>query len=96
LRGPGAALHGEHVAIGVLITSVLQQNPDGDRVRRLFDRIGLTAALRALEVDESTLVKAVQLAPSTRPGRRTVLDGVDLSTPSVAAVVAAALQGDGR
>ena len=95
VRGAGAALHGEHVAIGVLITSVLQEHPDRERVRRLFDRIGLTAALRDLDVDESTLVEAVQLAPSTRPGRRTVLDGVDLSTPAVAAVVATALQGDG-
>jgi glycerol dehydrogenase-like iron-containing ADH family enzyme len=83
------------VAIGVLITSVLQQNPDGDRIRRLFDRIGLTDALRASGLEEQTLVEAVQLAPATRPGRRTVLDDVDLSTGNVSAIVRSAIGGDG-
>lgn len=90
VRGAGAGLHGEHVAIGVLLACVLQDSPHTDRIRRLFGRIGLPLSLDAWEVDEETLIEAVQLAPSTRPGRRTVLDDADLSTGSVAALIRAA------
>lgn len=91
VRGVAAGLHGEHVSIGVLVTSVLQQSPHAERIRRLFERVGLPVTLSGWGLDEGTLVAAVQLAPSTRPGRRTVLDDVDLSTKSVTSVVRAAL-----
>lgn len=94
VRGVGAGLHGEHVAIGVLITSVLQQSPHTDRIRRLFGRVGLPLSLERWGVGESTLVEAVQLAPSTRPGRRTILDDADLSTDSVAALIRSAFRED--
>lgn len=92
VRGSGAGLHGEHVAIGVLITTVLQRGAHADRIRALYERVGLPVTLDGWGLDEATVVEAVQLAPATRPGRRTVLDDVDLSTANVTAIVRAALQ----
>lgn len=91
VRGAGAGLHGEHVAIGVLVTSVLQKSAHTDRIRRLFERVGLPVTLDGWGLEEATLVEAVRLAPSTRPNRRTVLDDLDLSPANVAAIVRAAL-----
>jgi glycerol-1-phosphate dehydrogenase [NAD(P)+] len=95
LRGQHAGLHGEQVAIGALITSTLQASPYAERLRDLFRRVGLPGSPSGWGIEERTLVEAVQLAPSTRPARRTVLDDVDLSDGNVRAVIGAAL-GDGR
>ncbi len=46
-------------------------------------------------IDELTLIEAVRLAPSTRPGRRTVLDTADLSGEGAAALIRQALEGEG-
>jgi glycerol-1-phosphate dehydrogenase [NAD(P)+] len=92
LRGTDALLHGEHVAIGVLVASVLQNSPHVERIRSLFERVGLPVTLHGWGVEETTLVQAVQMGPTTRPGRRTVLDDVDLSTESITRVVRTALR----
>jgi glycerol-1-phosphate dehydrogenase [NAD(P)+] len=91
LLGRRAGLHGEQVAIGALITSTLQAGPYTGRLRDLFRRVGLLRPPQEWGIEERTLVEAVQLAPSTRPERRTVLDDTDLSDSSVRAVVGAAL-----
>ena len=95
VRGPGAGLHGEQVALGVLITAALQGNPHATRIRQLFKRIGLPGPLEEWGIDEPTLIEAVRLAPSTRPGRRTVLDTADLSGEGAAALIRQALEGEG-
>lgn len=90
VRGPAAGLHGEHVAVGVLFTSHLQHTPLRPRVLRLFQRTGLSVTLDGWGLDESTLVEAVQRAPSTRPGRHTFLAEMDLSAAAVTELVRAA------
>lgn len=91
LRGADALLHGEHVAIGVLITATLQESPHRDAIRRLFARIGMPSTLEGWGIPEDVLVEAVRLGPSTRPGRRTVLDDVRLDEPQLRALVREAL-----
>jgi glycerol-1-phosphate dehydrogenase [NAD(P)+] len=92
VRGAGAGLHGEHVAIGVLVALALQDNPHRLAIRSLFDRIGLPLTLAGWGLDESTVTEAVRLAPSTRPGRRTALDAADLSPEGARALVRAAFE----
>lgn len=92
VRGAGAGLHGEHVAIGVLVALVLQDSPHAERIRRLFDRVGLPRSLDQWGLSELTLTEAVQLAPSTRPGRRTVLDDADLSSTGVQQLIRSAFE----
>lgn len=91
LSGDQALLHGEHVAIGVLITSALQGSPHLEQVRRLFGRIGLPTSLEGWRIDEDVLVEAVRTGPATRPGRRTVLDEVAHSGDELRALIRSAL-----
>lgn len=91
LLGPAARSHGEQVALGTLIAARLG-NHDVDAFQRLFVRIGLPTTVVGWGVPLDVLVAAVQRAPSTRPGRRTVLDRIDLSTESIEAVVHDALE----
>lgn len=95
IRGDAAGLHGEHVAIGILIAVVLQDSPHTDRIRHLFQRVGIPLSLEGWGLDEATMIEAVQLAPTTRPGRATILDRADLSRSGVARLVAAAFPGGG-
>lgn len=88
LRGRSAGLHGEQVALGVMVTAGLYDDVGIDRIRALFARIGLPQTLEGYGLDADTLVEAVQLAPSTRPGRHTVLNEADLSTDAVRELVA--------
>ena len=95
VRGTGAGLHGEHVAVGVLVVAALQRSPHEERIRRLFQRVGIPLDLEGWALEEATLVEALRLAPSTRPGRRTALDDADLSADGARRLVRAAFDGSG-
>jgi glycerol-1-phosphate dehydrogenase [NAD(P)+] len=82
LLGPAARSHGEQVALGVLVVG-RASGVDVERVRDLYRRVGLPTALEEAGLERSTLVEAVRLAPSTRPGRTTVLDRLDLTERGV-------------
>jgi glycerol-1-phosphate dehydrogenase [NAD(P)+] len=82
LLGRDARAHGEQVALGVLIVGAVS-GVDVSRVRRLYGRVGLPTSLEDTGLDRATLVEAVQLAPSTRPGRTTILDRLDLTEPGI-------------
>jgi glycerol-1-phosphate dehydrogenase [NAD(P)+] len=75
----GQTLHGDQVALGVMLTARMQAAPELGRIAALFEKVGFPASLEGWGLDRDTLVRAVQGAPSTRPGRRTVLDDADLS-----------------
>lgn len=82
LLGAGARAHGDQVALGTLIVAA----PSGvtvDRLRGLYERIGLPTDLDGWAIDRATLVEAIRLAPSTRPGRVTVLDQLDLGDAGI-------------
>lgn len=90
LLGADARPHGEQVALGVLLVA----RPSGvplDRLQDLYARVGLPTDLAGWAIDEGTLRRAIQLAPSMRPGRVTVLDELDLSDHGVAVLVRDAL-----
>jgi glycerol-1-phosphate dehydrogenase [NAD(P)+] len=74
VRGEGAGLHGEHVALGVLLTAGMHDGITATRIRDLFGRVGLPLTLEDAGIDRPTMVEAVRRAPSTRPGRSTALD----------------------
>lgn len=88
LRGHEAAIHGEQVALGSLVTARLHDVARTGHIAPLFERVGFPTRLEGWGLDERTLTAAIQRAPSTRPGRHTVLDEIDLSTPAVRELVA--------
>lgn len=71
----GDVLHGEQVALGTLLTCRALDAPETTRIIDLLGRAGF-ADSSSWPIDRDTLVKAVEMAPTTRPDRRTVLDHV--------------------
>ncbi|MDQ2650313.1 MAG: iron-containing alcohol dehydrogenase [Actinomycetota bacterium] len=92
LLGSAARAHGDQVALGVLLVAK-PSGVDVGRLRHLYARIGLPTTLAGWEVDRSTLVEAIRLGPSTRPGRVTVLDRLDLSDGGIDQLLADAFDG---
>jgi glycerol-1-phosphate dehydrogenase [NAD(P)+] len=86
LLGPKARPHGEQVALGVLVLAGAA-GLDIERIRALYERIGLPTTLEGWSIDRGTLADAIALAPTTRPGRVTVLDGLDRSTAGIDALL---------
>jgi glycerol-1-phosphate dehydrogenase [NAD(P)+] len=87
LLGTRARPHGEQVALGVLVLAGAA-GLDLARIRSLYERIGLPTSLEGWSIDRATLIEAIALAPSTRPGRVTVLDGLDRSEAGIESLLA--------
>jgi glycerol-1-phosphate dehydrogenase [NAD(P)+] len=80
--GPQARAHGEQVALGVLIVAE-PSGVDVERVRSLYDRVGLPTSLDGFALDRATVAEAIRTAPSTRPGRTTILDRIDCTDAGI-------------
>jgi len=71
--GGRAALHGEQVALGTLISAAAHDSPLLPVLQRLFARLGLPVAPEDLGLSHAEVVDAVLAAPSLRPERWTIL-----------------------
>jgi glycerol-1-phosphate dehydrogenase [NAD(P)+] len=71
--GEEAAMHGEQVALGTLLSAAAHGSPLLDLLHRLYERVGLPACPEDLGITRQQVVDAVRDAPSLRPGRWTVL-----------------------
>jgi glycerol-1-phosphate dehydrogenase [NAD(P)+] len=83
---PGTAHHGEQVAFGSIVCGRLQ-GVDWRAIKDYLREAGLTRAAAGFGLSKDHVVAAIQAAPTTRPGRYTVLDEVDLSDASLRALV---------
>jgi glycerol-1-phosphate dehydrogenase [NAD(P)+] len=79
---PGTAHHGEQVAFAALVSARLQ-GEDWGALRDFMLSAGMERAAAGFELPVRSLVETIRTAPSTRPGRYTVLDEVDLSARAV-------------
>ncbi len=82
--GRRAALHGEQVALGCLISAAAHGSPLLDELHALFGRLGLPRDPASLGISREDLVDAVAAGPSLRPDRWTILSEC-LSGPGDAA-----------
>jgi len=71
--GPRAALHGEQVALGCLVSAAAHGSPLLAELRRFFGRLGLPLSPEELGIERQDLIDAVASGPSLRPGRWTIL-----------------------
>jgi glycerol-1-phosphate dehydrogenase [NAD(P)+] len=71
--GPRAALHGEQVALGVLIAAAAHDSPLLPVLQQTFERLGVAACPEDLGLSGEQIVDAVIAAPSLRPDRWTIL-----------------------
>jgi glycerol-1-phosphate dehydrogenase [NAD(P)+] len=85
LLGSKAALHGEQVALGCLVSAAAHRSPLLDTLHELFARLGLPRHPADLGIDDGLMREAIARAPATRPDRHTILSGLDGA--AVAAVV---------
>jgi glycerol-1-phosphate dehydrogenase [NAD(P)+] len=70
--GLGTGLHGEQVALGARIASVFL-DPPAHRVLELLDRIGAPRSPGDIGVTRDDALRAVRLAGTMRPNRRSRL-----------------------
>jgi glycerol-1-phosphate dehydrogenase [NAD(P)+] len=82
---PGTASHGELAGVGAVFCAYLR----GDAVQASFiagclHRHGLPASPDEVGLSRADFVKAVALAPETRPGRYTILERLSLSEAEIA------------
>lgn len=82
----GVALHGAQVAFGCII-SVALYGEDADAFRARLRRLSLPDHPSALGLNLNDLVRLLLHAPTTRPGRFTILEEADLDEASALALV---------
>lgn len=70
---PGMAEHGKQVAFGTLVAAKLQ-GEDASSIADLLRSAGIEGPLSGFGLADERLIEAVRVAPTTRPGRYTVLD----------------------
>ena len=80
--GERAALHGEQVALGCLVSAAAHGSDLLPQLHDLFARLGLPVKPQDIGITDAEMAEAVLQAPGTRPERWTVLSSLDLS-PSV-------------
>jgi glycerol-1-phosphate dehydrogenase [NAD(P)+] len=87
LLGQRAAMHGEQVALGCLVSAAAHGSPLLDTLRALFARLGLPRRPADLGIDDDLMHEAILRAPDTRPERHTILSGLVDDDDAVATVV---------
>jgi glycerol-1-phosphate dehydrogenase [NAD(P)+] len=86
---PNDRLHGETVAVGTMFASYLRRDPDLSAIDSCFRSRGLPRLPEDVGLDGPRFVAAVLAAPTTRPGRFTILEHLDLGERAVAERLAA-------
>jgi glycerol-1-phosphate dehydrogenase [NAD(P)+] len=82
---PGTASHGELAGVGALFCAYLRDDPaQAAVVAACLHRHGLPRSYRDLGLSQAEFVKAVALAPATRPGRYTILERLAMSEAEIA------------
>jgi len=71
------ALHGEQVAMGTILTAYFRGG-DFESLKHFLNALGLPLTAEEFGFSPQELVKAIVLAPQTRPERYTVLEKIDV------------------
>ena len=99
---PGTSNHGELAGLGTLYAFFLRSRYLGEGEQQLRDihaclkRHGLPTVPADVGLDEEQFVRAVVFAPSTRPGRYTILEHLNLSEDEIRRSVRDYVQALGR
>lgn len=94
--GAGAALHGEQVALGCLISAAAHESPLLPVLRRTFVRLGMPTRPEDLGLSHEQVATAVAAASAMRPGRWTIFTETVHDLPSATRLVEHALGGRHR
>jgi glycerol-1-phosphate dehydrogenase [NAD(P)+] len=93
---PGTANHGELAGVGTLFSAWLRGNADlAARVDTCLRQHGLPRTPADIDLTVEQFAQAVELAPSTRPDRYTILEHLDLDAAAIRAKVDAYVEAYG-
>ena len=87
LLAPGKVLHGEAVALGSLIMLYIYGDPLWRKIKRVMKKIGLPTTAEELGLPPEMLMKALQIAPTIRPERYTILGERELTVEAAIKVL---------
>ncbi len=90
LLGESAAMHGEQVALGCLVSAAAHGSPLLGTLQRMFAGLELPTEPGHLGVSEGRLVEAIAGAPAVRPDRHTILSEISLDPEDIELVLARA------
>jgi glycerol-1-phosphate dehydrogenase [NAD(P)+] len=85
--GDRAALHGEQVALGCLVSAAVHDSPLLGQFRELYSRLALPMQPSDIGITEGEMAAAILHAPTTRPDRYTILSSLQLEQPAVEALM---------
>ena len=88
LLGERAALHGEQVALGCLVSAAAHRHPIRGQLHELFSRLGLPVKPADIGISDAEMAQAVAAAPGTRPDRYTILSALDLDDRGIDRILA--------
>ena len=71
------AMHGEQCGVGSIISAYLH-SADWKRIRHTLKKLGAPTTAKELGVKSSNIIKALEIAPTIRPERYTILHKLDL------------------
>ena len=86
---PGAGSHGAQVAVGMLFASFLREDPELGAIDACLRRYGAPRVPADIGLTQAQFTAAVLRAPSTRPGRYTILEHLAMDEEETAERVAA-------
>ncbi len=84
---PASALHGQQVALASVFTTYLQSNPLRSRMISAFKKVGLPLLPGDIGLSPEDFAACVQMAPSTRPDRTTILEKTPLEMDRILGLV---------
>ncbi|MGB9589787.1 MAG: iron-containing alcohol dehydrogenase [candidate division WOR-3 bacterium] len=86
----GRGLHGEQVALAAIFTTYLQSNSHREAMVSFMRKLGLPTKPKDLGLSFDDFVRCIDMAPSTRPDRFTILEETAPSGPTVLGLLAEA------
>lgn len=85
---PGRSMHGLQVSLGILISEKLRGN-DFKNYKNFFELIGLPTKPGDVGINDAELAEALELAPTTRPDRYTILEEKNLDEKQIQELIKA-------
>ncbi|MFH0818664.1 MAG: iron-containing alcohol dehydrogenase family protein [Patescibacteria group bacterium] len=75
---PNTAMHGEQVALGIIITEKLRNSAYYNNYKKLFKNLSLPTHYQDINLTHSQMIEVLKFAPQTRPDRYTILEKLNL------------------
>jgi glycerol-1-phosphate dehydrogenase [NAD(P)+] len=92
ILGRDAAMHGEQVALGSLISAAAHESPLLPVLRRSFAALDLPIHPSNLDISHDQIVEAVLTAPDARPDRYTILSEIGTDSDEIASLIETAFE----